>query len=132
NLPTFMHNLERVETRGDRSHWKARGPMGMAIEWDAEILVDRPPETISWRSLPGGDIDCAGSVHFQALGGDRGTLVRVILKYDTPAGKLGASVAGLLGNDPGAQIAEELRRFKQLAESGEVATTRGQPSCRDT
>jgi uncharacterized membrane protein len=130
NLPSFMQGLQKVETWGNRSHWKARGPMGIVVEWDAEILMDRPPETISWRSLPGGDIDCAGSVHFKDLGAGRGTELRVILKYDPPAGKLGTSLATLLGKDPGAQIAEDLRRFKQLMESGELATIGGQPSSR--
>jgi uncharacterized membrane protein len=124
NLPSFMQNLQEVQTRGDRSHWAARGPLGTIVEWDAEILVERPFEAISWKSLPGGDIDCAGSVHFRDLGAERGTEVNVVLKYNPPAGKMGASVAALLGDDPDQMIADDLCRFKKLMDSAEMATSR--------
>jgi len=97
------------------------------VEWDAEIHNDRENELIAWRSLPNSEIETAGSVHFQDLGAGRGTQVRVILKYNPPAGKAGAALARLLGQSPEQQIREDLQRFKQLMESGSTTSaTAGQ------
>jgi len=127
-LPRFMAHLKDVsEIDGRKSHWVTRGPLGISVEWDAEIIVDTPNEVISWRSLPGSDIDTAGSVHFTPAPAGRGTEVRVSLKYDPPAGQAGALVARLLGESPERQIDDDLHRFKQLMEAGEVPTTEGQP-----
>lgn len=128
NLPRFMTHLIDVDTTTDnRSHWIAKGPLGMKVEWDAEIVTDTPNKVIGWRSLDGSDVDTAGSVHFTELPNGRGTEVRVELKYDPPAGKLGAAVAKLVGMDPHAQIKADMRRFKQIMEAGEIPTTDGQP-----
>ncbi len=119
NLPRIMRHLESVRSSSPtRSHWTARGPMGTSFEWDAEIHTERPSELISWRSLPGSDVDTAGSVHFLQAPAGRGTELRVVLKYDPPAGKVGASVARLLGEAPEDEITEDLRRFKETMESG--------------
>jgi uncharacterized membrane protein len=131
NLPRFMSHLESVRICGEnRSHWVAKGPLGMRMEWDAEMITERPHETIGWRSLEGSEVDTAGSVHFTPAPGSRGTEVRVILKYDPPGGKLGAAAARLFGKAPEQEIQEDLRRFKQIMEAGEVPTTQGQPSGR--
>lgn len=128
HLPRFMHHLEDVQVRGERqSHWVVRAPAGRRVEWDAEITDDRPNELIAWRSLPGADVDNAGSVRFEAATGERGTVVRVRLAYNPPGGKIGTAIATLFGEEPGQQVQEDLRRFKQLLESGEMATTQGQP-----
>ncbi|HLJ96849.1 MAG TPA: SRPBCC family protein [Gemmataceae bacterium] len=123
NLPRFMHHVESVQVQGDRSHWVVKGPFGTRVEWDAEIYNENPNEMIAWRSLPGATVDSAGSVHFTPAAGNRGTDVRVVLKYNPPAGRLGIRLAGLLGQDPERQIREDLQRFKQLMETGEAATT---------
>jgi uncharacterized membrane protein len=91
------------------------------VEWDAEIVEDRPNELIAWRSLPGAQVPNAGSVRFISAPSGRGTEVHVELRYDPPAGKLGKAVAMLLGEEPSQQIAGDLRRFKQVTETGEVA-----------
>jgi len=131
NLPHFMEHLEAVHTLDDRrSRWTARGPFGKRFTWDAEIVTDRPGEVIAWQSLPGADVDTAGSVHFEPAPGDRGTVVRVVLKYDPPTGRAGATLARLFQTAPEQQIREDLRRFKQLMEAGEIPTTVGQTSCR--
>lgn len=130
NLPKFMKHLETVRSTGNRSHWVAKGPMGHAVEWDAEIINERPNELIAWRSLEGSEVDTAGSVHFFPATGKRGTVVKVELKYNPPGGKLGAIVAKLFGKEPEQEIREDLRHFKQLLEAGEIPTIQGQPSCR--
>ena len=131
NLPRFMNHLESVRVTGEgRSHWVAKAPAGSTVEWDAEIYNEKEGEMIAWRTLEGADVASAGSVHFEEAPGGRGTLMRVVLKYDPPAGKLGAIIARLFGENPEQQIAEDLGRFKQLMETGEVATTEGQPSAR--
>lgn len=130
NLPRFMHHLESVKVTGDkRSHWVATAPAGTTVEWDAEITEDRPNELIAWRSLEGADVYNRGSVRFERAPGNRGTIVRVEIDYDPPGGKLGAAVAKLFGEDPEQQVNADLRRFKQVIETGEVvvsdATIRG-------
>jgi uncharacterized membrane protein len=128
NLPRFMTHLIDVDTTTDgKSHWVARGPFGLQVEWDAEVIVDIPGEAIGWKSLDGSDVDTAGSVRFRELPGGRGTEVRVNLKYDPPLGKVGRAVAKLFGEAPEQQIREDMRRFKQILEAGEIPTTEGQP-----
>jgi uncharacterized membrane protein len=131
NLPRFMNHLEEVRVTGDgRSHWVAKGPAGTRVEWDAESYNLVENEIIAWRSLEGSQVANAGSVHFKAAPEGRGTEVRVVLKYDPPAGVLGAWVAKLFGEAPDQQIEEDLGRFKQLMETGETATVTGQTSGR--
>ncbi|MBI1916125.1 MAG: SRPBCC family protein [Planctomycetes bacterium] len=130
NLPRFMRHLESVTCEDGRSHWVARGPAGMNVSWDAEIINEEPNRLIAWRSLEGSQVSTAGSVHFTPAPGDRGTEVRVVLKYDPPGGKLGSWLAWLFGADPECEIQEELRRFKQLTEAGDIPTVKGQTSCR--
>lgn len=128
NLPQVMRHLQRVEViDGGRSRWVAKGPLGKLVEWEAEILNEREPERIAWRSLEGGHIDTAGSVQFKPLGHDRGTAVSVSLKYNPPAGKLGDAVATLLGRNLEMELDRDLRRFKSLMETGEMPTVEGQP-----
>jgi uncharacterized membrane protein len=131
NLPHFMHHLVSVRTEGDRSHWIASAPAGMTVEWDAEIVNDELNRLIAWRSLSGSQVATAGSVHFTQLSYDRGTEVRVTLKYDVPGGALSSWLAWMFGEDPDQQIREDLRRFKQWMEAGEFATMEGrQPAGR--
>ena len=131
NLPKFMKHLESVTCTGlNRSHWVAKGPGGKNVEWDAEIYNEKPNEMIAWRSLEGADIVNAGSVHFNSLG-VRGTEVKVVLNYNAPGGTISAFLAKLFGHEPGQMIAEDLRRLKQILETGEAATIEGQTSGRD-
>jgi uncharacterized membrane protein len=131
NLPRFMEHLISVEETGEgRSHWVARGPAGTTVAWDAEIINDDPGRLIAWRSLHGSRVGTAGSVHFNELPFERGTEVRVSLKYDPPGGKLGSWLAWLFGENPRHQVREDLRRFKELMEAGEIPSVKGQPSGR--
>jgi uncharacterized membrane protein len=117
NLPRFMQHLEEVNVVDhSRSHWVARGPLGVRVEWDAQIINDIPPTLLSWKSVGDSDVISAGSVRFNAAG-EHATEVRVKLQYDPPAGTLGATVAWLLGEDPQQQIAQDLRKLKELIES---------------
>lgn len=119
NLPDIMHHLESVTaTGGQRSHWVARGPAGTRFEWDAEVHNEKENELIAWRSLDG-EVNHAGSVHFTPVRG--GTEVLVELRYEPPAGPVGAAIARLFGEEPGQQVREDLRRFKQAMESGAAA-----------
>ncbi|GAA3408353.1 SRPBCC family protein [Streptosporangium vulgare] len=127
NLPSFMTHLEAVETTGDgHSHWKARGPV-KTVEWDAEIVEDRSDELIAWRSMPGALVGNSGSVRFRDAPGGRGTEVRVNLAYVPPGGKAGLAFARLLGEHPEQQVRDDLRRFKQVLETGEVVRSEGSP-----
>ncbi len=129
-LPQIMSYLQSVACEGDRSHWVAKPVTGIPVSWDAEIINDRPNELIAWRSLEGSLIGTAGSVHFTRAPGGRGTEVRVNLKFDPPGGRLGLWLARAFGADPRQEIREDLRRFKQRMEAGELPTTAGQSTCR--
>ncbi|WP_017654586.1 SRPBCC family protein [Fortiea contorta] len=131
NLPTFMQHLKSVKVYNQtRSHWIANAPLGNSVEWDADILEDRENELISWASIPGADIENSGFVRFQKAPGERGTQVKVVLEYNPPGGTLGSIIAKLFGEEPEQQIGDDLHRFKMLMETGEIATTAGQPTGR--
>lgn len=132
NLPRFMAHLESVRVTGnDRSHWVAKAPAGMKVEWDAEIINEVENQVIGWRSLPESTVASAGSVNFDDAGPDRGTRITVHLQYEPPAGKLGALFAKLFGEEPSQQVRDDLRRLKQILEAGEVPTIEGQTSGRE-
>ena len=123
NLPRFMTHLIDVDTTSDgQSLWTAEGPLGLKVSWEAKIVSDIPNRIISWKSLPGADVDTAGSVHFEEQPHGRGTDVRIELKFAPPAGKFGSAIAALFGKSPQKQIQEDLRRFKQILETGEIPT----------
>jgi len=131
NLPKFMAHLDEVRVLDDtRSHWIAKGPVGTHVDWDAEIINDEPPHTIAWRTLENAEVEHTGSVRFvpAGAGGTRGTQVKVRMEYLPPAGRLTNTFLRLIGQDPRTQIKEDLLRFKQLIETGEIATTGGQPT----
>ena len=122
NLPRFMAHLKDVKKIDEkRSHWVARAPAGTSAEWDAEIINDEPNALIAWRSLGGATVDNAGSVRFVPAA--QGTEVKVVLDYIPPAGRLGAMVAKLFGEEPSTTVREDLRRFKEVMETGGVAAT---------
>lgn len=124
NLPRFMANLERVtDLGGGRSHWVAKGPAGLTVEWDAEIISDIDNKLISWRSLPEADVATAGSVSFEPVRQGQSTQIAVHLQYEPPAGRVGSMVAWLAGQEPSQTIREDLRRLKQVLEAGEIART---------
>jgi uncharacterized membrane protein len=124
NLSIVFDNLVSITVSDDiHSHWILRAPGGRRLEWDAEITVDRENEMVGWRSLPGADLDNAGYVRFERATGGRGTVVRVALQYNPPAGKFGAALAALFGERPASLIEEALRKLKQLVETGEIAKT---------
>ncbi len=130
-LPRFMNHLLSVRVLDDKhSHWVAKGPAGTRVEWEAEIVEDRPNALIAWRSNGRSDVDHFGAVHFEPATGGRGTVVRVELRYRPPAGRAGATVAKLFGEAPEKQISVDLGRFKQMIETGEIARTEGQPAGR--
>jgi uncharacterized membrane protein len=132
NLPRFMEDLESVtQLEGNRTHWVAKGPGGKKVEWDAEIYNEKRGEFIAWQSLPESDITNAGSVHFEAAPGGRGTHLKVVLNYNVPGGKAAALFAKLFRSEPGQLVESNLKRLKQLIEAGEIPTTEGQTSGRE-
>jgi uncharacterized membrane protein len=120
-LPSFMEHLHSVEVQGTRSHWRAKAPAGRTAEWDAEVIEDQADNLIAWRSLRGASVPNRGSVRFAAAPGGRGTTVTVDLAYEPPAGAAGALIAQVFGEEPVQQMQDDLRRFKQIMETGEVA-----------
>lgn len=131
NLPSFMRHLESVTITGEKtSHWVAKAPLGQTVEWDAELTSDIPNQRLGWKSLDGAFIPNSGVVEFLPTR-DRGTEMKVVMTYEAPGGKIGEWIAWALGEEPGIQISDDLRRFKMLMETGMIITTEGQPSGRE-
>jgi uncharacterized membrane protein len=125
NLPAFMENVKSVEImESGRSSWIVAGPAGADFELVSEITEERPGEYIAWRSLEESDIDHEGWIEFRDNPFGRGTEVRVFISYDPPAGTLGKVIAKVMQREPRIQARRELRRFKQLMETGEIPTSK--------
>jgi uncharacterized membrane protein len=132
NHPRFMKHLETVVSTGNtHSHWVAKGPLHLPVKWDAEIVEERENALLSWRSLPGADVDHMRMVHFRELPSGRGTEVRLRLEYAPPGGMAGIALARLFKTLTAQQLQEDLRRCKQIIETGETPTTTHQPSGRN-
>ncbi|MDX5985630.1 SRPBCC family protein [Sphingomonas echinoides] len=122
NLAHFMENVERIEViDAKRSHWVVKAPGGRTVEWDALITDEVGGEYLAWASQPGADIANSGRIDFRDAGA-RGTVVTATLLYDPPYGVVGKLIAKLFQREPAIQARRDLRRFKQLMETGEVAT----------
>jgi len=123
NLSQFMRHAKSVTSRdGQRWHWVVDAPAGKTVEWDADIVEDEPGRLIVWKSVEGADIRHGGRVEFRDSPDKRGTCVTVTLTYDPPGGGVGQLVAKLFQKEPKIQARQELRRFKQLMETGEIST----------
>jgi uncharacterized membrane protein len=128
NLATVMRHVESVTVLNDkRSRWVVRGPGGKRLEWDAEIVNDKPGQFVAWQSCEGSDVDHWGFVRFVPAPGGRGTQVTIELEYEPIGGAFGVTLARLFREEPGQEIGEDLRRFKQYMETGDILTTEGQP-----
>lgn len=122
NLPTFMDNVVRIDVLDDRrSHWVVKAPAGKTVEWDAAVTEDEAGRSITWQSEAGADVPNSGRIQFEDAGA-RGTVVTATIAYDPPAGGVGKLVAKLFQREPAIQARRDLRRFKQLMETGEIAT----------
>lgn len=123
NLSSFMENVERIEDLGDsRYHWVVKAPAGKTVEWTAAITQDVPGEVLAWASEEGADVPNSGRIDFRDAPGERGTWVTATILYDPPVGLIGKVVAKLFQREPSIQARRDLRRFKQLMETGEIAT----------
>ncbi len=121
NLPLFMENIESVTMIDPlRSHWKVKGPADTTVEWDSIITEDIPGLVIAWTSEEGASVPNTGRIEFRDSSNGRGTIVTATIAYDPPASKLGALIAKLFGREPRIQARRDLRRFKQLMETGEL------------
>jgi len=122
NLVQVMDNIASIEPMGsDRSRWTVKAPAGKTVSWEAVITEDVPGESITWQSAEGADIANSGRIEFQDAG-TRGTVVRATIAYDPPGGAIGQLIAKLFQREPRLQSRRDLRRFKQLMETGEIAT----------
>ena len=127
NLPRIMPHLQKVEPLGDGwSRWTVTAPRGRTVQWDARITEEQPNALIAWRSTDDADVPNDGHVRFESSPHGHGTMLEVDLRYRPPAGVIGALVARFSGTAPARQVREDLRRFKQVMEAGEIPTTAGQ------
>jgi uncharacterized membrane protein len=123
NLASFMDNVERVDVLSPtRSHWVVKAPGGKTVEWDATVTEEIEDALIAWSSDDGADVPNSGRIEFRDAGA-RGTVVTATILYDPPAGFIGKVVAKMFQREPAIQARRDLRRFKQLMETGEIATS---------
>jgi uncharacterized membrane protein len=120
NLPTVMYRLDEVSETNGHSVWRVRAPAGVALEWEAEIVADRPGEYLAWRSQQGASIPNHGAIEFRPAPKDLGTEVHLTLEFAPPGGAVGARIARLFGSASEQALMNDLRRLKQLMETGEV------------
>jgi uncharacterized membrane protein len=131
NLRRIMEHFAEVSTMGeDRQHWRVSFPLGQSLEWDARIVEEHPDGFLRWASLPGSKLPNEGSLRLSPAPGDRGTEVKLYFRFDPPGGVLGDAAVKLLGFVPAMVAEKALRRFKSLAETGEIPTTEHQPAAR--
>ena len=129
NLPLFMENIESVQVFDERrSHWMVKGPVDSTVEWDSVIVEDIPGEAIAWSTTDEAEVPNRGRIEFRDTTNGSGTQVTVNIVYDPPVGKLGKAVAKLFGREPNIQARQDLRRFKQLMETGEIPSSAINPS----
>ena len=121
-LPTFMENVVRIDVLDDkRSHWVVKAPAGGTVEWDARVTHEEPGKLLAWTSEKGADVPNSGHVEFRDAG-PRGTVVTATITYDPPGGVIGKVIAKMFQREPAIQARRDLRRLKQLLETGEIAT----------
>jgi uncharacterized membrane protein len=131
-FPRFMENVEAVEKLdAKRSRWTIKAPAGTTVTLVTEMIDERPGEAIAWKSTPQSDVATTGEVLFRDAPPGRGTIVSLVLSYDPPGGAIGKLAAKLFQREPAIQARRDLRRFKQLMETGEV-TTNASPSARSS
>lgn len=124
NLPQFMENVVSVvPVSAGRTHWTVKAPAGKMVEWISALTEDRPDEAIAWASEDGADVPNRGRVDFRDAPGGRGTWVSAMIFYDPPGGIIGRAIAKMFQREPAIQARRDLRRFKQLMETGEIATS---------
>lgn len=127
NFPRFIGHLKSIEVQDStHSQWVISGPRQAELECDIETINDIENKLIAWRSVNSPDVDAAGSLRLEEVPQGRGTILRFSLQYLAPGGRLVTAVAKLLGHDPESELKEDLRRLKQILETGEVVTTSGQ------
>jgi uncharacterized membrane protein len=129
NHARFNERVESVSRSDDGVwHWAFKGPFNSIWKFDSSRINEEPGRLIAWKSLPGGDIENAGSIRLAPVWDGRGTEVTLEVSYQPPAGTVGVAIAKMLGHDPNAQVREDLRRLKNLLETGEIPTVLGQPA----
>ncbi|MBD58538.1 MAG: cyclase [Citromicrobium sp.] len=126
NLPAFMENVEKISRQGGmkgRATWTIKAPGGTAVELKTEIVGETENQRIAWASVEGSDIETRGEVTFTPAPGNRGTRVSLTIAYDAPGGAVGRAIAKAFLREPEVQARHDLKRFKMLMETGEIATS---------
>lgn len=121
-LASIMENVVSIEAVDDkRSRWTVKAPAGREVTWESVITNDVPGRELTWQSVEGAEVENSGRVEFRDAGA-RGTVVRATIAYKPPGGTIGKLVAKLFQREPNIQTRRDLRRFKQMMETGEIAT----------
>lgn len=131
NFPYFMQHVAAVQVvDATHTHWRVRVPLGQHVDWTVELFSDIPARQLGWRTIAGSAVEHTGVVRFLPTIADNNTRLDIDMRYHAPLNQAGVMLAKILSEEPSQKIDDDLRRFKQLIETGEIATTAGQPSGR--
>ncbi len=124
NLPRFMKHVEHIGViNPHRSRWTVKAPLGKAVTWTSYITEEVQNERIAWEAEGSAEVPNFGWVEFRDAPGDRGTEVRALVAYQPPYGEAGRLLNTLFHETPMYQMRDDLRRLKQMMETGEVAVS---------
>lgn len=112
------------------THWRARGPAKQILEWYSRYIQEEPGRSLVWQSLPGSTMAHHGEITFQKGPDETGTVVALQMKFEPPLGGIGTGLVKAFHLVPRAIAGKTLRRFKSLAETGEIPTLEHNPSGR--
>ncbi len=128
----WAHFAELTNATERGAHWLVRAPLGRTLEWDATVVEERSPELIRWQTTEAADVPNEGSVEFRDAPGEHGTELTLRVRFEPPAGAIGEAGARVFDDAPKLVLEKALRRFKQLVETGEIASNEHNPTARTT
>ncbi|RKF25311.1 cyclase [Micromonospora globbae] len=120
NLPRFLGDVTEVRRTGPATYrWTVVGPLGVRVRSTIRLTEARADELIRYETTGPPGLRARWTVHFTP--GPGRTEVHQVLA--TPLGAVGHALLRLVGKPPGAEVAANLRRLKQVLETGVVTDT---------
>jgi uncharacterized membrane protein len=122
NLPRFLGDVMAIKQVSPTiSRWTIQGPQGIRVNWTIKVTQERTNELIRYEMIATPALKSCWEVRF-APGSEPGeTEVREVMR--APLGRLGRAALALIGKFPAEEVSSNLRRLKQVMETGKVTDT---------
>jgi len=132
NLARVIKGIDTIVPISEEdSRWTSILQNGEPFDWEVNIRVKLPGESLHWTSsADGSTTKTSGDLHLARASDGLGTVVVVTMDYAVPGGRVGEWLAFLGGHDPDTLARINLHRLKAYLETGEIPTTEGQPTGR--